>query len=81
MIGDDHSREKSLQHLFHFWLNDTPSLNGLVRILFYTLMLLVSLLSPLARPKLGDSPLQVSSLPSSDTHVTLLSLSLSLFIH
>lgn len=48
--------------LCDFWLNDTPALHGRERILLYSTLLVLSLLSHYARPPLGDSPLQAPEL-------------------
>lgn len=52
----------SIDALCEFWLNDTPALHGRERILLYSTLLLLSLLSHYARPPLGDSPLQAPEL-------------------
>jgi hypothetical protein len=45
-----------------FWCDDVHPMNDMLRIIFYTGMLFIALISPRVRPHVGDSPLQAPEL-------------------
>lgn len=49
-------------YLVWFWFNDLPPISGPTRIYIYLGLFLTAMLSPFARPHLGDSPLQAPEL-------------------
>ena len=58
----DMAQETLVQQLSAFWTVDTPAIGGLERILLYGALLIACHWSHIARPPIGDSPLQAPEL-------------------